>query len=1752
MLHPCSWRDDTSVERCCQCATVFTFFRRRHHCRHCGGVFCGVCSGQRLWLRPWPGAAAPAAPVAFSSRPAGGESISAANSKRGTGSGAGVRAPLASADTHTPGQAHPSPFPSDSLGSGAASSGSRAPSAVSAATVVTPASVTLHTAARAEARREPSSSPTVDAIQLSPAQAASAQTGVSAADVSLGGSHGDSKCDGVATMEHHRTDADAVEGSCGSAVGLTSSSTEAESRADGSQAPAQDMDEGSPSLSPPASTSTLPIMPTQPTLSDAAGCAANASAAAAAATNFASAVFSGVSDSRHGSEALFTPCTYAVSPTAVAGDVTPQIWSTPLAASGLEYLSSIAQCWTRAARPSPGSDEATLESLPQDRSDLQPGVVHTDNNPPPRSDATTSTSGISHADAVAYASASYHVEVDQRSITWYLCRVCRGCYNDLSDTILAADEHDPFLSQQQQQQRQRQPPHDPSAADSAAAITVPPLWQYVRLSSSSRIRRTRSDRHVPQQHERYHQQVPESRSVTATAPPSSPSTSMKLPLSSTWARLHACVSLPPSPVTLAVQLATVSASTAAAATAAAEGPNDNASVVPPPPPVLNPHDLLRSRDSPSIMHVQPLVQRVTTAALRGQRTAPPLSGVPGLPARPYGPSTVTADGSRFSSPASAGHACDVSAMSGSSASLQQLSRQSTELASPSRPPHQQRPQQQQQQRITRAGIVTPPRRRLISIGNSAGHVRQAVAIARRRRRIAVILIDEREPVEADGAFFGDRAGFARASRDCSASGERRGAPPPQQQQQQPQLTPGTDNSSAAGATSPYGSPLYTNTAAVGFDNVNDSEAKQRRRMNPSALIATHTGAALAVAANSLHTLGGQSTLTESLTTEGREAQRSNRNDAAHLKASDASRRLHLSIVVDLEEDNEAALIQGQENEVLRGLPPGDWLLPALPPEAAAPGSNPLHTNNNSLCTTVSAADRVNDTAALNAAPSRTSHARESLSILTDPALATPSRPIACAGGSTTDDGAGAAATPKHTSFSAATTAASHDHVSSAAVVLPESGACVLNALFRELGAVTHPYTTPVTPVLNAPTPTFSAAAAASGTCLFSPLSSNGASKTFFMDPMLTGVVPQAGWGTGPRSYAAQRQALVRDMLLRQQRAIAAAAAASNATTSGVPPSAGTHTWSNASMGNVLTSGSTFSAAAATPRVGGLPTTPPHERVTAPVNVFFQLRSPTEDAVFMPTAASTAAAATSASTTPPLSISILPVTTQIEMIGIPIDVSATSPHPALKTVPTSASNFAASRNIPAGGSSAAAFSNSQGVAGATRPFTFSEFLPQLAKLSTNLDGYLVVVLRCGSRGGSGAATSASPTLNATAMDDIAQFSANRRARRGSMSGALPSEMTGLSLFPALSCEGDAHANSGRLGEESSVNSGSASYTFGNPNSPIAPSVATTTATTARGRPHEKSVNAREPSCGCRRARVADPFGGPPLRLLYQQLQSCGVTQPALSVVDVCEDLTFNDVEQSPGSAFSCGSPVRECIGFPHDTFMNSNVNNTSLLNKSVATAAAATTTSPVDTSQESPSSPLSAVFPVSSSSAFLLVPALQRAVALVGDSTSKPERGEQPDKFMLPCSLQDTRERHGSADFTPPTITRNSRNTYNDSANKHELRRLAAQEHAMSSLRTAAHQLGLPYSSMVYPTRGGTAAQSTGTGGGDGSGFPAEPPLRSSRVPGVAAAGEKSSCSSCGGNCSGSINSSAVGNALLSRGLESLMATMVHRDLTAQQ
>merc|ERR1712169_105093 len=44
------WIPDDESDQCMACKRVFTFVNRRHHCRNCGGLFCGSCTTKRFPL----------------------------------------------------------------------------------------------------------------------------------------------------------------------------------------------------------------------------------------------------------------------------------------------------------------------------------------------------------------------------------------------------------------------------------------------------------------------------------------------------------------------------------------------------------------------------------------------------------------------------------------------------------------------------------------------------------------------------------------------------------------------------------------------------------------------------------------------------------------------------------------------------------------------------------------------------------------------------------------------------------------------------------------------------------------------------------------------------------------------------------------------------------------------------------------------------------------------------------------------------------------------------------------------------------------------------------------------------------------------------------------------------------------------------------------------------------------------------------------------------------------------------------------------------------------------------------------------------------------------------------------------------------------------------------------------------------------------------------------------------------------------
>ena len=43
-----AWAPDENFRACSGCNTSFDLFKRKHHCRRCGGVFCGSCATEKV------------------------------------------------------------------------------------------------------------------------------------------------------------------------------------------------------------------------------------------------------------------------------------------------------------------------------------------------------------------------------------------------------------------------------------------------------------------------------------------------------------------------------------------------------------------------------------------------------------------------------------------------------------------------------------------------------------------------------------------------------------------------------------------------------------------------------------------------------------------------------------------------------------------------------------------------------------------------------------------------------------------------------------------------------------------------------------------------------------------------------------------------------------------------------------------------------------------------------------------------------------------------------------------------------------------------------------------------------------------------------------------------------------------------------------------------------------------------------------------------------------------------------------------------------------------------------------------------------------------------------------------------------------------------------------------------------------------------------------------------------------------------
>jgi hypothetical protein len=47
---PPRWTPDDKASECAACKDAFSLVRRKHHCRACGGIFCGKCSSGAVAL----------------------------------------------------------------------------------------------------------------------------------------------------------------------------------------------------------------------------------------------------------------------------------------------------------------------------------------------------------------------------------------------------------------------------------------------------------------------------------------------------------------------------------------------------------------------------------------------------------------------------------------------------------------------------------------------------------------------------------------------------------------------------------------------------------------------------------------------------------------------------------------------------------------------------------------------------------------------------------------------------------------------------------------------------------------------------------------------------------------------------------------------------------------------------------------------------------------------------------------------------------------------------------------------------------------------------------------------------------------------------------------------------------------------------------------------------------------------------------------------------------------------------------------------------------------------------------------------------------------------------------------------------------------------------------------------------------------------------------------------------------------------
>ncbi|KAG5476427.1 hypothetical protein LSCM1_04132 [Leishmania martiniquensis] len=1612
MLHPRFWRADNSTAQCTECAVTFSRFRcRRHHCRHCGGVFCDACTKARLWLRP--------IPLASSSY------HMKKSSPRGAPAAMAGEPPLGEPTTAV--RPSPSPVGADSTLSdmsendtprSTANSCSSAGDGAEASSFTLLSSATTFSAAQ-QLHRPKQRSQGCLATQAQPSQGVVCTAHQDGAPVRAreGKEGGHVNCErsrcgktAMAVGSHH----------CGShSEGLTASSVEA---VDPARPPA--------SASRPRNEDNAPAE-----ISSRHSVSAKRVAATSAAPQIPQSPLSGQGrspEAKHGHYSHQVPSSSFSAPqdnscsSAVAGDVSPQACPASGALACFEQVTSPRRRHGSTASVGGRANEcasfmsdssASQRRLSDRHSDplqIEQGVMAGSGGAldssseackgrrgafadPPAGSAHVSgaKSGGSVNDILkddAYRRESYKISVDTaQRVTWYLCRVCRRCHDHLVRSILDTDKT----------------PLDAGLHGSSKT----PLWRYVRLYRADEPP-INDDGTGDSFEQRGSGAPPQAAHLIVET------STRALPLwSSMWARLRGSVSLP----------ASRSPSATASPVIAAAATSSPSSLSP-----LQTRELCQAHGAASrrVNERTSLTAAATQAStgLSGSECMSPVSLEP-----PRGDDSM------------------LSLFAGSDAASSKMA--STQLQSP-RPQPQQQPSSSKRARR----IATPPRRRLISIDGCPSTLRQAVALARRRRRIAVILIDERDVAGADD-----------------------GAEAQQQQQRSAQCEcPSARPSAHVGAeTAPRTSWVAEQLGGT----------RCTGRVSP---ITADTGTELPAPQ---HTAG-------ELASAQPQKNAADDKTAPAAATQKSGQRPKLSILVDdvtLSDTDglSSAFVSGggADSAALRGLGPAAWLLPQLPRQAAAPASPATAT-------------RVGSPAL---SPSLT-HERTSLwnsvssSVGAVAWVAAPatSRPISCVpdGSQTTS-----VAFPAHNS-GAATALHAEGRPPALAAAL-DSGACVLRALFCQIGAAVHFSTLPATTAYTAATPiaAASAAAAGSGGSGFPLTVSTTGTSGLFADPTCCGSAQNAAvplWGTGPESYAAHRQALVRGMMLRHQLGLGAAplevtsplATALINSTFTVPldQSDAAHWCGTASQRGApggLGSGSGGYMNMACRRFCGCSATASHERVTAPVTTYFQVRPP---------ATATAAAPTAATA----GVIILPVPTQVEVVGIPIDTSSATGAAASTTSAAAApgavsmgSTGLKSPHFRSGGASCGAAVTPGLVAGdaagsASRPFTMAEFLPQLAKLSTNLDGYVIVILRRQSSRGGGGNDRTSPGGGATATHPRPNGDSSLHLSTTQMGSD-----NGISGPQRRQPDGSARQS---LDADRSTSAACVSFSLREDDKCCAPRSTQPRDTTQRHR---------------RRHRVTELFGGPHMRMFYQQLQSCGVAQPAISVVEVTDDVEVSVPKPSPVSLATGKSPLEEgglcrdelsALAVPHVRARGATGGEDGVAEVS----SGVTKTSPQNSALSA-----SGMSTVSSVDSALLPRPSSVSTSTVTPSPQTTERtphapsmhGESIERLQLPASVcgafgQTAKLATSSAVPMSPT---------------------SPLEHAMASLRHVARQLGVTMCSMAYASET-TAAMARGA---------------ASATPVAASTGLKTS--STGGSGGSDV-------ALLSRAVESLVATLVYRDI----